>query len=281
LAVWLFVGLPWLNTPLDRIEYRDAPQHSGTQNNPDGSAQSPYFVQVIPTPKSAQKQKEEAEDREEKKSSDRWLVRWTFALFAANIGLIAATAVLGYFGWQQSKDMRESVNAANRSATAERALSDLGRPWIFIYNVTRLFSPSGSTNFRLNYTVANFGKIPALVEAARIGFVFEDSDANPQIPTFVSDDNSLVTAPVLQPGEERNFFEWLPENPNGEIIFHPIHVGTLDLPTSWAMATTGKVDDFTARMFEAINGMLLDMLAAVARKDYEDRRRRQMHEPRC
>jgi DNA invertase Pin-like site-specific DNA recombinase len=28
-------------------------------------------------------------------------------------------------------------------------------------------------------------------------------------------------------------------------------------------------------MFEAINGMLLDMLAAVARKDYEDRRRRQ------
>ena len=28
-------------------------------------------------------------------------------------------------------------------------------------------------------------------------------------------------------------------------------------------------------MFEAINAMLLDMLAAVARKDYEDRRRRQ------
>lgn len=40
--------------------------------------------------------------------------------------------------------------------------------------------------------------------------------------------------------------------------------------------TTGKVDDFTARMFDAINGMLLDMLAAVARKDYEDRHRRQM-----
>ena len=28
-------------------------------------------------------------------------------------------------------------------------------------------------------------------------------------------------------------------------------------------------------MFAAINAMLLDMLAAVARKDYEDRRRRQ------
>ena len=49
----------------------------------------------------------------------------------------------------------------------------------------------------------------------------------------------------------------------------------LDLPTSWIMATTSQ-DDFTARMFEAINGMMLDMLAAVARKDYLDRRRRQM-----
>jgi DNA invertase Pin-like site-specific DNA recombinase len=51
-------------------------------------------------------------------------------------------------------------------------------------------------------------------------------------------------------------------------------VVALDLPTSWMMAT-GNGDDFTARMFDAINGMLLDMLAAIGRKDYEDRRRRQ------
>ena len=34
-------------------------------------------------------------------------------------------------------------------------------------------------------------------------------------------------------------------------------------------------DDFTARVFEAVNAMMLDVLAAVARKDYDDRRRRQ------
>jgi DNA invertase Pin-like site-specific DNA recombinase len=34
-------------------------------------------------------------------------------------------------------------------------------------------------------------------------------------------------------------------------------------------------DEFTTRMFDALNAMMLDMLAAVARKDYEDRRRRQ------
>jgi DNA invertase Pin-like site-specific DNA recombinase len=53
-----------------------------------------------------------------------------------------------------------------------------------------------------------------------------------------------------------------------------VRVVALDLPTSWMMATnTG--DQFTGRMFEAINGMLLDMLEAVARKDYDDRRQRQ------
>jgi len=65
------------------------------------------------------------------------------------------------------------------------------------------------------------------------------------------------------------------ERLKAELNARKVRVVALDLPTSWAMAT-GKVDDFTGRMFEAINGMLLDMLAAVARKDYDDRRRRQM-----
>ena len=59
-----------------------------------------------------------------------------------------------------------------------------------------------------------------------------------------------------------------------EMASRHVRVVSLDLPTSWVMATKSN-DEFTARMFEAINGMLLDMLAAVARKDYDDRRRRQ------
>ena len=58
-----------------------------------------------------------------------------------------------------------------------------------------------------------------------------------------------------------------------ELEARQIRVVALDLPTSWQLAAPG--DDFTARMFAALNAMMLDMLAAVARKDYEDRRRRQ------
>jgi DNA invertase Pin-like site-specific DNA recombinase len=64
------------------------------------------------------------------------------------------------------------------------------------------------------------------------------------------------------------------ERLKAELATRRVRVVALDLPTSWAMAT-GKVDEFTSRMFEAINSMLLDVLAAVARKDYDDRRRRQ------
>jgi DNA invertase Pin-like site-specific DNA recombinase len=51
-----------------------------------------------------------------------------------------------------------------------------------------------------------------------------------------------------------------------------IKVVALDLPTSWVMAA--PADEFTARMFAAINGMMLDMLAAISRKDYTTRRER-------
>ena len=53
-----------------------------------------------------------------------------------------------------------------------------------------------------------------------------------------------------------------------------IRIVALDLPTSHRFMDAGE-DEFTKRMFSAVNAMMLDMLAAIARKDYEDRKRRQ------
>lgn len=58
-----------------------------------------------------------------------------------------------------------------------------------------------------------------------------------------------------------------------ELNIRQVRVVALDLPTSWTQAA--PADEFTGRMFAAVNAMMLDVLAAVARKDYEDRRRRQ------
>jgi DNA invertase Pin-like site-specific DNA recombinase len=51
-----------------------------------------------------------------------------------------------------------------------------------------------------------------------------------------------------------------------------IKVVALDLPTSHMLV---DANEFTGRMFDALNAMMLDMLAAISRKDYEDRRKRQ------
>ena len=59
-----------------------------------------------------------------------------------------------------------------------------------------------------------------------------------------------------------------------EIRAKGVRIVALDLPTSWSLLGASQ-DDFTGRMVAAINDMLLDMLAAIARKDYEDRLRRQ------
>jgi DNA invertase Pin-like site-specific DNA recombinase len=68
-----------------------------------------------------------------------------------------------------------------------------------------------------------------------------------------------------------NAEDW--ERLKAELQARRVRVVALDLPTSWMMANT--TDEMTSRMMEALNAMMLDMLAAIARKDYTDRRRRQ------
>ena len=53
-----------------------------------------------------------------------------------------------------------------------------------------------------------------------------------------------------------------------------IKVVALNVPTSW-MQIKADTNDFDARMMSAVNDMLIDMLAASARRDYEQRRQRQ------
>lgn len=54
-----------------------------------------------------------------------------------------------------------------------------------------------------------------------------------------------------------------------------LKVISLDLPTSHIAFSPQITDEFTGSMIKAINSMMMDMLAAISRKDYQDRRRRQ------
>lgn len=69
-----------------------------------------------------------------------------------------------------------------------------------------------------------------------------------------------------------NAADW--EKLKAEIANKRARVVALDLPTSHQLIRQDG-DEFSTRMLDAINGMMLDMLAAISRKDYEDRLRRQ------
>ncbi|CAG7857843.1 hypothetical protein MCAMS1_02816 [biofilm metagenome] len=66
--------------------------------------------------------------------------------------------------------------------------------------------------------------------------------------------------------------EW--ENLKKFIRKQEVRVVAVNVPTTWQHLSPIK-NEFDSRIFSAINDMLLDMLAAMARRDYEQRRERQ------
>jgi DNA invertase Pin-like site-specific DNA recombinase len=58
------------------------------------------------------------------------------------------------------------------------------------------------------------------------------------------------------------------------INIRQVRIVAVNVPTTWHQLSS-QTTDFDGRMLAAINSMLLDMLAAIARRDYEQRRQRQ------
>ena len=54
-----------------------------------------------------------------------------------------------------------------------------------------------------------------------------------------------------------------------------IRIVAVNVPTTWMQAKSSAEEDFDNRILSAINEMLIEMLAAIARRDYEQRRYRQ------
>lgn len=64
---------------------------------------------------------------------------------------------------------RRAANAAIRQAkAAEDALTQLERPYIFVFGVKQIFQDQSRNDFFVTYTVANFGKLPAIIERSTI-----------------------------------------------------------------------------------------------------------------
>lgn len=66
------------------------------------------------------------------------------------------------------------------------------------------------------------------------------------------------------------------ESLRSEIESRGLRIVAVDLPTTHQAMQAGKGDDLTKSILDAINRLMTDLMALMARKDYEQRRARQM-----
>lgn len=153
--------------------------------------------------------------------------------------VIAATGVIGAIIFRgqlnvmqgQLNEMKSAgaytktaADAAKESADASKIQADVAkdtfakiqRPYIFIFGVERLITSDVDVIPipYLEYTVANYGQTPAIIDTINAGFF---SGQIPEIPIQVNFDHPLVISPVLPPQDQRkNLRELLPEDFIGE-----------------------------------------------------------------
>ncbi|MFH1342707.1 MAG: hypothetical protein ABIL01_16130 [Pseudomonadota bacterium] len=120
---------------------------------------------------------------------------------------------------------KTSADAAMKSATvSERALTELERPWVFAFGAA-VVQTNMVGGWVFEYKVANYGKMPAIIEVANIGLVTSDC-GEPPLPLMIDDSHNLVVSPILQAGEQRTLREPIPGDEDGSISFQVLQTAS-------------------------------------------------------
>jgi hypothetical protein len=148
-----------------------------------------------------------------------WLTAFTALLAMATIGLGGATLGLYFTGEKQIRSSEKAANASARQAKiAEDVLTKLERPYIFVSGVNRFIHDPETDEFFIEYTIGNYGKLPAIIVAPSIGFVV-DNNSKPPRPTFTDENHEVLISPILEAGKTRILREYLPINTGERGVF--------------------------------------------------------------
>lgn len=99
--------------------------------------------------------------------------------------------------------------------------------------------------------------------------------ARPKLMELIGDahDGDVILVEQIDRLARLNSADW--ETLKRMLAKKKLSVVSRELPTSYIALKNEGSTEFMDSILQAINSMMLDMLAAIARKDYEDRRRRQ------
>jgi hypothetical protein len=155
-----------------------------------GTEQSPAFVKIIPSPKTAAETTQDAEDREEKAKADLWIIRWTGAV------AVFTLVLAGISGWQGIQ-LKRSVDLLAQSERAQmfivihsehlRMLTDTAERYVESPDMGESVLYSDVAD--VSYSFKNYGKTPAIVREISGRLVY--GKRPPDEPTFVPTDQVL------------------------------------------------------------------------------------------
>lgn len=170
------------------------PQTQGSQepaaHDQRGTEQFPAFVKIIPSPKTEAEAAKEAQDREEKSDSDRWLIRWTAAV-------AAFTFVLAAVGAWQGIQLKRSVDLLAQSERAQMFVIVHSEHLRFLISVAERHAKEGpdeegviySDVADVTYSFKNYGKTPAIVREISARLVYGAKP--PEKPSYIPTDQVL------------------------------------------------------------------------------------------
>jgi hypothetical protein len=166
-------------------------QETGAE--PRGTESAPIVVKILPAPKTEEERAQEAQERQEKTTTDRWLMIFTGAVAFFTAALVGATGLLYRAGERQlslnrnffsrqARAMAESNSVARQAAEAAstnaRAAIAAERAYLFIVidrDSIEMYSgspkeipPDVLTDYAkylsVRFIIKNFGKTPAIVK---------------------------------------------------------------------------------------------------------------------
>jgi hypothetical protein len=127
--------------------------------------------------------------------------------------VLGAQAILFFYQLRLIRASLVDAKAASEAATrqarvAEDTLNKIERPYVFVYNVSPLKverfgddAEEDGVHLSVTYSVANYGKLPAVIENMRVSLsVFTE----PLDPANFDFNHPLAVSAVLVPGEPRN-----------------------------------------------------------------------------
>lgn len=235
LVILLMLGTPAIaQSPGHQTEIKQPPAANTNNKNSDLKADAPqqhFTINVVSPPKSEDERKEEVADRKKKAETDAKITEYTSqladftkGLFFATVALCFATIGLLVLGLFQSRDVKRSVEAAEKSAAAatkqaddsNRALTHIERPYIFVFDISRLkkeyvegYDVDEDDDFqyfdlKVTYSVANYGKIPAVINCVYASISVNDQPLDGLAFDY---DHPLATSPILAAEEIRSGIE--------------------------------------------------------------------------